>query len=125
VEAAGLLIIDQDSAEAEAEAQELGLPTAPTVRTGRGCQTWYKRLPDCPIRSMTHQGASRAIDIKASGYVIAPPSMHRSGQQYEWLRSLDEVALVPAPDWAVAMLGQPKAARPSAPRQYRVESQSL
>lgn len=37
------------------------------------------------------------IDIKYSGYVVAPPSIHQSGIQYEWVAGCYEIADLP--DW--------------------------
>ncbi len=47
------------------------------------------------------------IDIRGDGgYIIAAPSLHRSGRRYEWEASshLDDVPLAPAPTWLLALL---------------------
>jgi hypothetical protein len=44
------------------------------------------------------RGALPGIDLRANGgYVVAPPSVHSSGQRYTWLDPLRDIA--PAPAW--------------------------
>ncbi len=35
------------------------------------------------------------IDIKTKGYIVAPPSKHASGKQYEWINSMKEMIDLP------------------------------
>lgn len=91
----GLVVVDLDGA---AEAATLKgvverygpLPAAATVRTGRGAHLYF--LGDI--------GGSRkagGILIRGDGgYVIAPPSLHASGQCYQWIRQERLSAL---PNW--------------------------
>lgn len=48
-----------------------------TVRTGRGFHVYY-RLEDPPDGTCSMKGG----EVKASGYVVAPPSTHPSGRPY-------------------------------------------
>ena len=48
----------------------------------------------------------QAIDVRGSGYVLAPPSNHTSGKRYEWLDS-DDSRLEAAPDWLLRLLSRP------------------
>jgi hypothetical protein len=48
-----------------------------TVRTGRGFHVYY-RLEDPPKGTCSMKGG----EVKASGYVVAPPSTHPSGSRY-------------------------------------------
>ncbi len=41
-------------------------------------------------------------DIRTTrGYVVAPPSLHPSSDQYKWLNTLDECPQAMAPDWLI------------------------
>lgn len=110
LEPPGLLVLDLDSAEAAREAVALsrqthGLPPAPISRTGGGgWQYIFKRANGCPAANSTRRGTSGKIDILAKGYVVAPPSLHRSGRAYHWELPPDDQQLYEAPDWAVRML---------------------
>jgi hypothetical protein len=60
------------------------------------------------------------IDLKANGYIVAPPSMHPNGRVYVWElgSSPDDVPLAPTPAWLVALInGRPRrrAPQPGAP----------
>jgi hypothetical protein len=100
---ASLLLLDLDSHEALEEARKNGLPPGPAVRTGRG-EHRYFRNPWSDVATAVRKGASCAVDVKVSGFVVAPPSVHASGHRYEWSVSLDEAPLVPAPDWVRGLL---------------------
>lgn len=69
-----------------------------TSLTGGGGTHYLYEMPDPPVRN----GASvfgNGIDVrgKPGGYIVAPPSMHESGEAYEWERSANEVTLAEWP----------------------------
>jgi hypothetical protein len=73
----------------------------------------------------TIQGGSNklgpGLDVICKGAVVAPPSLHASGQQYVWEPDSDpgEVAVSPAPEWLLALLRpapRKPAPAPAAPR---------
>jgi hypothetical protein len=102
LEPAGLVVVDCDNDDAEAEVHALGLPRTRTVRTGQGRQYIYRRPPACPRTRRTKAGCSEHIDLLAGGITIAPPSRHRNGNVY---RCLDPtVPLAEAPAWVVRWL---------------------
>lgn len=108
----GLLVLDEDPRHGGTESlralvQRLGsLPPTPTVRTGSGGAHYYFSTSS-PIASRI--GVLAGIDVKCEGgYVVAPPSVHASGQAYEWLPglSLADIQPAPVPDWLLAELAR-------------------
>lgn len=73
-----LVVLDFDTVTAYAKwrATTGGLDTF-TVRTGRGFHV-YVRLSHPPLHTLSMEGG----EVKASGYVVAPPSTHPSGAEY-------------------------------------------
>jgi len=63
------------------------LPTTPTVRTGGGGYHLYFRYPEWEVKSKTEiLGAGSKVDVRGlGGFVVAPPSDHKSGKRYEWV----------------------------------------
>ena len=79
------------------------MPAGPRVRTGSGGWHLYFQHPDENIRNSAGTRLGPGIDIRADGgYVIAPPSHHRSGAVYEW-RGLD-LDVPRLPDWTLERL---------------------
>ena len=103
----GLLVLDVDPAHGgEGSLETLvarhGLPPrGPVSHTGGGGRHLLFTHPGSPVPSRS--GAlGRGLDIRADGgYIVAPPSRHRSGALYAWEASShpDEIALPPAPAW--------------------------
>jgi hypothetical protein len=82
-----LWVLDIDGEEGWDALYRLGIfpldvPTAVTV-TARGAHFWFESQVD-----VTSRGAGPRflphVDLKASGYVAAPPSLHPSGAVYRW-----------------------------------------
>jgi hypothetical protein len=90
--ASGIVVLDVDAKSggletlARLEADHGVLPPAPRVRTGGGGGHYWFRYPEGVDRlgnSVSRIGMG--LDVRADGgYVVAPPSMHRSGVPYEW-----------------------------------------
>ena len=72
---------------------------------GGGLHYYFKRNSDIP---KLNGKAGRGIDVKAKGgYVVAPPSIHASGKQYQWELFPDimgGVAVANAPDWLMKLI---------------------
>lgn len=91
----GVFVIDVDTSDGKVGEESLrtleekvgSLPKDALVRTGSGGFHIYMKMPDQVLRGSTSKIADN-IDVRADGgYVIAPPSTHKSGKQYEWVNS--------------------------------------
>ena len=103
----GILVLDVDGPEGEAELKTHGHPATPMVRTARGGMHLYFRHPDAEIR--TGIRVAPGLDVKAAGgYVVAPPSVGPNGKRYEWIISPEEAALADVPDWLARILDRPR-----------------
>ncbi|MGI8624578.1 MAG: bifunctional DNA primase/polymerase [Solirubrobacteraceae bacterium] len=78
------------------------LPATFEVATGGGGQHLFFQFPaEAAIRNSTEK-LGRGLDVKAgNGFVVAAPSIHRSGQQYSIKSGQDPVSL---PDWLLDLL---------------------
>lgn len=80
-EGSGIVVVDADSEEA-AEAWLWDQEPTLTALTGKGSHYYYKH-PGVPIKNAVRFRS--ALDIRGDGgYVVAPPSKHVSGNDYEW-----------------------------------------
>jgi hypothetical protein len=120
-EASGLLVLDIDPDKGGDESlarlqQQYGdLPPTLTVRTGSGGRHLYFKYPHGSGLSVG-TGILPGIDFRGEGgYVIAPPSLHASGDRYEWLSPSDTPVAV-APPRLVELLGKGKAKPQPSPR---------
>jgi len=83
------------------------LPDTCQSITGRGgIHLFYKSNQNIKCRT----NLLRGIDIRGEGgYIVAPPSMHENGRQYEWEQSLEEFVLEEANATVYQFLNQAKA----------------
>jgi hypothetical protein len=86
--ASGLLIVDLDGPEglaswAKLEAEHGWVDTL-TVLTGRGRHLWLTYPEDCELSNSKDRLGPHIDTRGAGGYVVAPPSVHPSGQTYRW-----------------------------------------
>ncbi|MFA4973284.1 MAG: bifunctional DNA primase/polymerase [bacterium] len=108
-EKAGLLVLDVDKDKGgfdSLNALELKyqkLPETLLIKTGGGGLHFYFAYPrGAKIKSGT-EVLGPGLDIKAEGgYIVAPPSLHKSGNEYAVLR---EALPLDAPSWFLALLG--------------------
>ena len=93
----GVLVVDCDDASQDAAVEELLGPTPLMVVTRRGLHRYYRKVGQRLPGNLRSIGLD--VDLKASGIVIAPPSLHESGHVYR-LDGCDWPALkdVPPPN---------------------------
>lgn len=106
----GLVVLDVDGAAGENSLRELSPPPPLTVEvaTGRGRHLYF-RSPEGPPVANSISALGNGLDVRSDGgYVLAPPSRHRSRLIYMWRRDLDDgVGIAPWPGW------EPKGRRPT------------
>ncbi len=107
----GLIVLDFDAGHGgldsknELEAKYGPLPRTRKHRTGGGGQHWLYRAPNgVVVRNTTGLAGYQGIDTRANGgYIVAPPSLHPSGNRYE---VLDDCDITLAPEWLVTLATQ-------------------
>lgn len=113
--ASGLVVLDVDSKNGGLESldeliNEFGAFTTLTVKTPTGGFHYYFKLPEGEGGLSNHIGFRPGLDLIADkNHVVAPPSIHPKGGQYEW----EDESIAPAelPDWLAAMFSE-KSAQP-------------
>ena len=101
----GYFVLDVDAQHGGHESldiiqeQHAKLPKTMSVITGGGgLHLWFKADG---IRNTTAFAGFSGLDIRGiGGYVVAPPSIHRSGNEYAWI---DQSPVAMAPDWLVGL----------------------
>ena len=103
LEPSDLLVVDLDGEAAVEEGVTRGLPETLTAKTAKGYHYYYRRPQGVPARRVTNFGESGKIDILSKGFVVAPPSLHRRGEMYQWERFTQTLA--DPPEWALPLPG--------------------
>ncbi len=92
----GIAVLDIDVG---ADTSSLELPSTPSVRTGGGGWHHYFKFPS-GVLLQSSNGFRHKMDFKAEGgYVIAPPSLHKSGKHYEWAVAPEDADYAEVPSW--------------------------
>jgi putative DNA primase/helicase len=108
----GVLVLDVDGPEGEAELKKHGHPVTPMVRTASGGLHLYFEHPAQHVR--TGIRVAPGLDVKASGgYVVAPPSVGSNGRTYEWIVSPEEAELADPPQWLMVLLERERSKGPA------------
>lgn len=108
----GITVVDFDSREAYENAVKRKFPLTPLVITGRedGGYHVYCSYQE-GVRNFQKRDDLPGIDLRGDGgYVVAPPSIHKSGRQYTWAegRTLDDIPLPHLPEWVLASKSEDK-----------------
>lgn len=109
----GPIVIDVDVPEGEptwaALVQKYGIQITITAKTGGGGEHFYFARHQLPVQSKMG-GLGLGVDLCADGhYVIAPPSIHASGERYAFrpgMGPVDGMPLAPCPDWVLEVSSQ-------------------
>ncbi|HZZ29007.1 MAG TPA: bifunctional DNA primase/polymerase [Pirellulales bacterium] len=119
--ASGLVVLDIDAAKdgleslAQLETEHGPLPTTLKVKTGGGGFHFYFIHPGGRIRNRANMFPG--VDLRSdNGYVVAPPSLHASGNKYAWVEgcSPNEIEIAELHQWLLLLIDPPKA-EPVAP----------
>jgi hypothetical protein len=78
-----LVVVDADGEAGVAEMERRGYPTTWTARSGSGGLHVYLQHPGFSLANRKIAGIG---DLRGDGgLIVAPPSLHISGERYEWL----------------------------------------
>lgn len=100
----GIVVLDVDpdgggeDSLAKIIAEHGELPQTPKADTGGGGCHYIFKYPDGEVRNSASKIAD-GLDIRGKGgYIVAPPSLHASGNEYRWAVG-PGVGLAECPDW--------------------------
>ena len=96
--ASGIAVVDLDSNRAVEYAKTQNFPPTPLVKTGKGYHLYYSYKEG--VRNFQKRDDLPDIDLRGDGgCVVAPPSIHSSGKQYQWVegKGLDDLPFAELP----------------------------
>lgn len=107
----GIIVMDIDHEDEAREAiGDKEIPETLEQRTGSGGRHIIFSHPGKPVKSGTK--IIPGVDSRADGgYIVVPPSLHKSGKRYEWLSNKKAA---PAPDWWVTLIDKATSPLPTA-----------
>jgi hypothetical protein len=94
------------------------LPETPQARTGGDGRHILLQHPGYHVPNRV--GFLPGLDIRGDGgYIIASPSIHKSGRRYAWEIRPDEVQLAPSPPWLLDLVCGNSATKVTPPDEWR------
>ena len=117
--ASGIVAVDIDPKDggdeswAELEMTFGRIPDTPESHTGSGGSHYLFKSPEVPLGNRAK--VKPGIDFRADGgYIVAPPSNHKSGRCYDWDAVLDpfETEFAEVPKWLLDLLSSSNAGDP-------------
>ncbi len=108
-EISGIDVVDLDSQEAIQYAKDHQFPKTPTAKTNKGFHNYYEHKKG--VRNFQKRDDLPGIDLRGDGgYVVAPPSRHPSGSQYQWVegKGLHDIPLGELPETVLISVPQEK-----------------
>lgn len=101
-EISGIVVVD-----VEAGGSTKDLPTTITSKTGGGGFHFFYKHPGKPVKNAVR--IREKTDIRGDGgYIVAPPSLHKSGKRYEWLVSPEDAGFAELPKWVLEKTSETK-----------------
>lgn len=101
---------DTDEGREFAETLLAGYP-APSYSSGKSIHRLYRWTPDLPNLGSNASKKIKGLEFRLGGdgkqsQSVAPPSMHPSGKQYQWVEgmSLDDLPITPLPQHVIEYL---------------------
>jgi len=99
---------DDDGVEVFRVAERANTAIEPTIRqlTGGGGEQIFFKYPAVRVPSR-NRVLGGGVDTRGhGGYVVAPPSIHRSGKRYQWdlASHPDDLEPIAAPDWILRLV---------------------
>lgn len=116
--ASGFVVVDVDGELGEQTLDEHQhaygeLPETARAITGGDGSHYLFAHPDEVVRNSAKKKLGPGLDVRGDGgYIVVAPSIHRSGQRYEWLAT---EPLAPMPGWVLEKLRDPVPAAGAAP----------
>jgi hypothetical protein len=102
----GIVVLDEDPRHGGTESLEQfvkehgALLDGPVSRTGGGGRHFFFRHPGGNVPNA--EGIRPGLDVRGDGgYVVVPPSPHKSGTPYSWLVPLGPTKLLLPPPWLI------------------------
>lgn len=93
-ETSGLMVVDIDPRNGGTNSNFKEIETL-RVKSGGGGEHFYFRYED---GITNHKNLKPGIDLKTEGgFIIAPPSIHESGNKYEWITPITDIEVAPLP----------------------------
>lgn len=96
----GIVVVD-----IEAGGDTKDLPPTVTVRTGGGGFHFFYKHPNIPVKNRVR--IREKTDIRGDGgYVVAAPSLHKSGNRYQWAIAPEDAGFEEFPRWILEKCSQ-------------------
>lgn len=95
----GFFVFDIDAKHGRSS-KEFQIPPTVCARTGGGGGHYYFKYFGEHMPNSVGSLFGVGVDVRADGgLVVAPPSLHASGNFYEWIVSPDDTEIAEAPEW--------------------------
>lgn len=115
--ASGFFVLDVDPRHGGKESlqkmvkQNGTLPRTLASNTGGGGYHLFFKEP--PIKIGNRANVLPGIDVRGDGgYIVAPPSIHKSGMRYSWMKEFENLPINDAPNWMVRLFTNKELPKP-------------
>lgn len=106
----GIIVLDVDGKKGvdTLTEQKLPVPATATSRTGGGGWHYLYQHPGGDCRNFAGKAGKTilpSVDFRGDGgLIVAPPSIHGSGNRYEWAITPEAGGLAEAPSWLIELI---------------------